>query len=71
MQTFPGAKTALSLGAALCLAAAPAHAQYTQDTVKIGFATDMSGLFSDIDGAGGVEAVRMAIADFGGQVGGK
>lgn len=72
MQTFPGAKSALSLGAALCLAAAaPAQAQYTQDTVKIGFATDMSGLFSDIDGAGGVEAVRMAIADFGGQVGGK
>ncbi len=48
-----------------------AQAQMSNDVVKIGFVTDMSGLFSDIDGSGGVEAVKMAIADFGGQVGGK
>ena len=52
-------------------AAAPASAQISGDAVKIGFATDLSGLYSDIDGPGGVEAIKMAIADFGGQVNGK
>src|SRR5512145_280259 len=33
------------------------------DKIVIGFITDMSSLYSDIDGAGGVEAIRMAIAD--------
>ncbi len=41
------------------------------DTVKIGFITDLSGVYSDIDGPGGVEAIRMAIADMGGTVNGK
>ncbi|RYF36860.1 MAG: ABC transporter permease, partial [Comamonadaceae bacterium] len=70
MTSHPGTKTATALCAALCLAST-AHAQISQDVVRIGFATDMSGLYSDIDGAGGVEAVKMAIADFGGQVAGK
>ncbi|NMM35954.1 MAG: ABC transporter substrate-binding protein [Glaciimonas sp.] len=48
-----------------------ASAQASGDTVKIGFITDMSGLYSDIDGNGGVEAIKMAIADFGGTVLGK
>ncbi|CAH2775579.1 MAG: Broad-specificity amino acid ABC transporter, substrate-binding protein [uncultured Caballeronia sp.] len=39
--------------------------------MKIGFVTDMSGLYADIDGQGGLEAIRMAIADFGGKVNGK
>jgi branched-chain amino acid transport system substrate-binding protein len=33
------------------------------DKIVIGFVTDMSSLYSDIDGQGGVEAIRMAIAD--------
>ncbi|MGE5712277.1 MAG: ABC transporter substrate-binding protein, partial [Betaproteobacteria bacterium] len=33
------------------------------DKIVIGFITDMSSVYSDIDGAGGVEAIRMAIAD--------
>lgn len=36
--------------------------------VKVGLLTDMSGVFADADGPGGVEAVRMAIEDFGGEV---
>ncbi len=48
-----------------------AHAQISGDVIKIGIITDMSGLYSDIDGAGGVEAMKMAIADMGGAVGGK
>jgi branched-chain amino acid transport system substrate-binding protein len=48
-----------------------AAAQVSGDVVKIGFITDISGLYSDIDGQGGVEAIKMAIADFGGTLNGK
>src|SRR5438132_10348197 len=48
-----------------------AQAQISGDTIKIGMITDMSGVYADIDGAGGVEAVKMAIADMGGAVNGK
>jgi branched-chain amino acid transport system substrate-binding protein len=48
-----------------------ASAQISGDVVKIGFITDISGLYSDIDGQGGAEAIKMAIADFGGTVNGK
>jgi branched-chain amino acid transport system substrate-binding protein len=51
--------------------AASASAQISNDVVKIGFITDMSGLYADIDGPGGAEAVKMAIADFGGNLNGK
>ena len=46
-------------------------AQIKSDTIKIGFVTDMSGVYADLDGAGGVEAIKMAIADFGGTLNGK
>ncbi|RZT29552.1 ABC transporter substrate-binding protein [Cupriavidus agavae] len=48
-----------------------ASAQVTNDTVKIGYITDLSGLYADIDGPGGLEAVKMAIEDHGGKVLGK
>jgi branched-chain amino acid transport system substrate-binding protein len=41
------------------------------NTVKIGVLTDMSSLYSNIGGPGSVEAARMAIADFGGNVNGR
>jgi branched-chain amino acid transport system substrate-binding protein len=50
---------------------APASAQVSGDVVKIGIITDMSGVYADIDGQGGVEAIKMAIADMGGNVNGK
>jgi branched-chain amino acid transport system substrate-binding protein len=62
---------------AFCFAAAASAAlmmggaRAADDTVKIGYITDMSGLYADIDGPGGLEAIRMAIADFGGKVNGK
>jgi len=58
----------LLLGAAV---GTSAHAQISGDVIRIGLITDMSGLYSDIDGAGGVEAIRMAVADAGGSVAGK
>ncbi|SFL78301.1 ABC transporter substrate-binding protein [Rugamonas rubra] len=48
-----------------------ASAQVSGDTIKIGFITDMSGLYSDIDGQGGAEAIKMAIADAGVVIAGK
>jgi branched-chain amino acid transport system substrate-binding protein len=42
-----------------------AQAQKLSDNViRIGFITDMSGLYADIDGSGGATAIRMAIDDF-------
>ena len=52
-------------------ALAPAQAQISGDTIKIGIITDMSGLYSDIDGPGGVEAMKMAVAEMGGSINGK
>ncbi|QBE63751.1 ABC transporter substrate-binding protein [Pseudoduganella lutea] len=48
-----------------------AFAQVSGETIKIGFITDMSGLYTDIDGAGGAEAIKMAIADAGTVLAGK
>ena len=64
------------LSAACALAAttmfgASAHAQISGDVIRIGFITDLSGLYADIDGPAGAEAIRMAIADMGGTVAGK
>ncbi len=64
------------LSAACALAAATlfgtaAQAQISGDTIRIGFITDLSGLYADIDGPAGAEAIRMAIADMGGAIGGK
>ena len=53
------------------LVAGASSAQMSGDVIRIGFITDLSGLYSDIDGKGGEEAIRMAIADMGGQIDGK
>jgi len=56
-------RIALATAAVCGFAAAPAQAQVSGDVVRIGIITDMSGLYADIDGIGGVEAIRMAVAD--------
>jgi branched-chain amino acid transport system substrate-binding protein len=64
----------LLLWSAACVLAgwaAPAMAQLSDDMVKIGVGTDMSSLYSDINGQGAVVATQMAIDDFGGKVLGK
>jgi branched-chain amino acid transport system substrate-binding protein len=55
---------------AFACAAASAHG-ISDDVIRIGFITDMSGVYADGDGPGGAEAIRMAIADAGGMIGGK
>jgi branched-chain amino acid transport system substrate-binding protein len=57
--------------AAAGVALTAGSARAADDAVKVGFITDMSGLYADIDGQGGLEAIRMAVADFGGKVNGK
>ncbi|HRO82344.1 MAG TPA: ABC transporter substrate-binding protein, partial [Alicycliphilus denitrificans] len=52
------------LGAA-GLMAAPAQAQ---DKVRIGYISDMSSLYADLEGKYGATAIQMAIDDFGGKV---
>lgn len=62
---------ALAAGVAL---ASPVYAQtakLSDDVVKIGVLTDMSGQFSHESGEGAVTAVKMAVEDFGGTVLGK
>lgn len=66
-------RTAIALASMFaCLGLSlPAQAQISGDVIKIGFITDLSGVYSDVDGNGGAEAIRMAIADMGGAVNGK
>ena len=61
-----------TLAAAAVFGMVPAaQAQISGDVIKIGFITDLSGLYADIDGPAGAEAIKMAIADMGGAVAGK
>ena len=64
-------RTLISLAVAALAAVSGGVGAADQAPVKIGFITDMSGLYADIDGQGGLEAIKMAVADFGGTVLGK
>ena len=55
------------LAIALAVAATAVSAQ-AQEKVKIGFITDMSSLYADVEGKWGASAIQMAIDDFGGKV---
>ena len=52
---------------ASCLAFG-AHAQVSDNVVKIGVLNDLSGVYSDLSGQGSVIAARLAIEEFGGKV---
>ncbi|VTU29799.1 MULTISPECIES: ABC transporter substrate-binding protein [unclassified Variovorax] len=56
--------------AALAIALSPACAFSQNDTgpVRIGFITDKSSLYADIDGPAGAEVIHWAVQDFGGKV---
>ncbi len=56
-------RIAAALAAALGLAA-PAAAQVSDNLVRIGVLTDMSGPYSDLSGAGAALAAKMAVEDF-------
>ncbi|RZI43132.1 ABC transporter substrate-binding protein [Herbaspirillum sp. HC18] len=61
----------VAVAAAFAGIAGTAQAQISGDVIKIGLITDMSGVYADVDGPAGAEAVKMAIADLGGAINGK
>jgi branched-chain amino acid transport system substrate-binding protein len=61
----------IALAAALALVALPLSAQISDDVVKVGVLTDMTGAYSDLAGPGSLVAAQMAAEDFGGKVLGK
>jgi branched-chain amino acid transport system substrate-binding protein len=66
-----GSAMLAALGLGLTLAAGPATAQVSDDVVRIGILTDLSGPYADSGGKGSVVAAEMAAKDFGGAVKGK
>jgi branched-chain amino acid transport system substrate-binding protein len=67
LKKLPAACAIVCVG----LLGASAQAQVSGDVIRIGFISDLSGLYADIDGPAGAEAIRMAVADMGGNVAGK
>ncbi|MEO8506920.1 MAG: ABC transporter substrate-binding protein, partial [Betaproteobacteria bacterium] len=63
MNTFK--RTTLGLAVAAALSISAAHAQVSDNVIKIGVLTDMSSLYTDLAGAGSVVAARMAVEDSG------
>ena len=61
------ARYSVLYGLLLAAGLASATAQ-AQEKVKIGFITDMSSLYADVEGKNGALAIQMAIDDFGGKV---
>jgi len=51
---------AMAIGMAAVFGSMTAAQAADTDTIKIGYITDLSGLYADIDGQGGLEAIRMA-----------
>ena len=65
---------AVAVAAALATGMSVANAQQgklSDDVVKIGVLTDMSGVYADYGGPGAVMAAKMAVEDFGGKMFGK
>lgn len=69
-RRFSRAVLAGAIAGAL-LHAGAARAQISDDVIRIGFITDMSGFYSGPDGPGGAEAIKMAIEEMGGEINGK
>ena len=67
----------LAAGDATLAIALPDTAQADEDSkmtktpIRIGFCTDLSGPYESVDGQGGADAIRMAIADMGGNAAGR
>ena len=60
----------IAVAAASSLAVSTAQADMSDGEVRIGYLADMSGTYRDLAGPGGLTAMEMAVADFGGSVDG-
>ena len=66
--SFAYGKLLSAITLAASLVAAPAFAQDNKP-IKIGVMNDMSGVYADFQGIGSVVAARLAVEDFGKQIG--
>lgn len=73
MRKFIYRTAAAAIASALALgqAAAQTSGRLSNDVLRIGVLTDLGGVYADISGKGAVEAVKMAVEDFGGRMFGR
>lgn len=73
MKAFKWHPAALAtmLSAGFLGAAYAQNAGYSNDVIRIGVLTDLSGIYADLSGPGSVLAARMAVEDFGKNINGK
>ena len=45
-------------------------AGFSDNVIRIGFITDLSSVYADVDGKAGADVVQMAIDEFGGEING-
>ena len=58
-----------AVAAALAVGSSAAHAEFTNNKIKIGVLNDMSGPYAYLGGKGSVTAAELAVADEGGKIG--
>lgn len=58
------------IAALALIAAGSASAEISDKEIRIGYLADMSGPYRDLGGPGGLEALNMAVEDFGGTING-
>lgn len=63
-------KKLLTTAIASAMLASTAQAEISDNEIRIGYLADMSGTYRDLAGPNGLEALNMAIEDFGGKVNG-
>lgn len=56
------------VGLSAALIASTAQAEISDNEIRIGYLADMSGPYRDLAGPGGLEALRMAVEEFGGTI---
>ncbi|GAP38021.1 ABC transporter substrate-binding protein [Piscinibacter sakaiensis] len=71
MKLWHRTAAAVAMAAGAGTAAAQAGGKLSDEVLRIGVLTDISGVYADISGKGAVEAVRMAVEDFGGRMFGR
>ena len=60
MHTMKSLAAVVAAGLAFAASGTAAHAQISDDVVKLGVLTDMSSLYADATGKGSLAAVQMA-----------
>ena len=60
----------ISLGIVFASAFSSAQASFSDNEIRIGYLSDMSGPYRDLAGPGGLEALNMAVEDHGGEING-